>query len=292
MDLYSVYLYHINPFLFLVMKHLIYTLLAACILLTACKEENTNFKNDIIFDTIHIVKAYHVDNDSSMPSYNFSMDFVYPKSMKDTAVLRKLQNNFNEIYLEDEAYREDSAQVAINKYLEKSINSFQEEIKLYTTNVQSETPPYLSYYDKFEGHTLFNENNLLSFQIERNINKGKINYSSLDNFVFDLTTGDEISEDDIFVESFASEISPLMLEKVKENNGVQSVKELTNLGYLQEVEEIMPNGNFYITQEGITYIFNKGEYTALVLDAVVVSFKFEEIKFLLKDNSPISSLIK
>lgn len=276
------------------MRNLIFTLLAACVLLSACKEEKANFNNDITFDTIHVVKAYHVDNDSTQPSFNFSMDFIYPINMGDSVVLHALQKKFNEIYLEDKGYKDDSAKVAIDKYLDKSITSFEEEVKAYMTNVHSdeeETPPYLSYYDKFLGHVLLNKNNILSFQVERNISKGKIEFSSLRNYVFNLKTGDRIYEEDIFLPTFASEMSPLILDKILKENKVSSVKELTNMGYLQEVEEIIPNNNFYITEEGITYVFNKGEYTALVLDAVKVSFTFDEIKFLLKENSPISSLI-
>lgn len=287
-------MYPINPF-FLDMRHITFTLLAVCILLSACKEDKANFSNDILFDTIHVVKAHNVNNDSTQPSFNFSMDFVYPIKMADTTVLSSIQKKFNEIYLEDKAYRNDSAQVAINRYLDQSIKSFEEEVKTYMTNVHSEeedAAPYLSYYDKFLGHVLFNKNNILSFQVERNINKGKISFSSLRNYVFNLKTGELIHEEDIFLPTFASEMSPLILDKILKMNNATSVKDLTNAGFLQEVEEIIPNNNFYVTDEGITYIFNKGEYTALVLDAVQVSFKFEEIKFLLKENSPISSLIK
>ena len=277
------------------MKHLMCALLAVCFLLTACKEDKTNFNNDILFDTIHVVKAYNINNDSTQPSFNFSMDFVYPTHLADSNILFKLQKVFNEIYLEDAAYRGDSVRVAIDKYLLKSTESFEDDVKTYLNNVHSdseETPTYLSSYDKFLGHVLLNENNILSFQIERNTSKGKINFLSFRNYVFNLKTGDRLYEEDIFLPTFASEMSPLILDKILKMNNVSTVKDLTNLGYMQEVEEIIPNNNFYVTTEGITYIFNKGEYTALILDAVKVSFSFEEIKFLLKENSPISSLVK
>lgn len=281
--------------IFLNMRHLMFTLLAVCILLSACKENKTNFSNDIQFDTIRVAKAFHIENDSTQPSFNFSMDYVYPVSMSDTSKLHLLQQKFCEAYLEDKVYAEDTVQTAINKYLQKSVQIFEDEVKTYLNNVHSdvdETPPYLSYYDKFSGHILFNQNNLLSFQVERNTSKGKNNFSTLRNYVFNLKTGTQLHEEEIFIPTFASEMTPLILDKILKTNNAASVKDLTNLGYMQEVEEITPNNNFYVTDEGITYIFNKGEYTAYVLDAVQVSFTFEEIKFLLKENSPISSLIK
>ena len=61
------------------------------------------------------------------------------------------------------------------------------------------------------------------------------------------------------------------------------------MGYFG-IDEIMPNRNFLIDESGITYIFNKGEYSAYLLDAPEVFIPFDDLRMLLKENTLVTKL--
>lgn len=276
------------------MRHFLYITALLFIILCSCnKVSKNNIDNQIAFDTIHTVKVYHINNDSTQPSYNLTMDYIYPISIQDSSVLKKLQRNFNKVYLEDDAYVDLSADSAVSKYIANSVKRFDEDIRTYYDNpgLHEDIDVYLSYYDKIKGDILFNKNEILSFQVSRFINKGKATNTTFYNYVFNLQTGELIHEDDIFNPYFESEMTPLILSKILTSNKVKTVADLTDIGYLQDIEEIIPNRNFSVDDKGITYIFNRGEYAALPLNEIRVFFTYEELKPFLKENSIISSLI-
>lgn len=83
----------------------------------------------------------------------------------------------------------------------------------------------------------------------------------------------------------------MFINKLLQQNNVKNISELEDLGYFG-IDEISPNHNFLIGDDGITYIFNKGESSALSLSEIRIKFSFDEIEPFLKPNSPIQSLIK
>ena len=72
---------------------------------------------------------------------------------------------------------------------------------------------------------------------------------------------------------------------------MNTISDLEDLGYFG-IDEIMPNRNFLIDANGITYIFNKGEYSAYLLDAPEILITFEEVRMLLKKNTIVSKLVE
>ena len=70
---------------------------------------------------------------------------------------------------------------------------------------------------------------------------------------------------------------------------MKSVEELEDLGFFG-VQEIVPNRNFLLTEKGITYTYNKGEYSAYQLDAPEVFIPYSAIRSLLRENTPAAKL--
>ena len=131
---------------------------------------------------------------------------------------------------------------------------------------------------------------MLSFQVYRSNNKGgSANYSAYNNYVINLRTGSLITENDIFTPGYDVALQQLFEQSLMQQNGVKTVSDLEDLGYFG-IEEIVPNRNFLIDDTGITYIFNKGEYSAYLLDAPQIFLSFEELRMLLKKNTVVSKL--
>ena len=84
-------------------------------------------------------------------------------------------------------------------------------------------------------------------------------------------------------------LQQLFANSLMQQNEVKSISDLEDLGYFG-IQEIMPNRNFLINNEGITYTFNKGEYSAYPLSAPEVFIPFNELKMLLKPNTVVSKI--
>ncbi len=273
---------------------LILTILASCHRADDKKTET----NSLSFDSLKVTKIYHLDNDTAKPSCHLSISFVYPKGGLADKDLKKLKANFISTMF-DQAYADSLPEAAANAYVDYYIRSYKEDAKLfYADNTVSEdedsdeTPKsYYSYFETLINRVIFNKYNLLSFQVEQKNYKGGANsFTSFRNYVIDLHTGEFLTEESIFNPDYEKTLHPLLINKLLQQNNVKDISELEDLGYFG-IEEIAPNHNFYIDSNGITYIFNKGESSALSLDEIRVTFSFDELQSVLKPNSPIQPLL-
>lgn len=263
----------------------------------SCKKQvSTTADNDIQFDTIRSVKNYHIDNDSTQPSSNLKITFIYPKFYTDEALLDSIQEIFISSFL-DEHYSHLKPTDAIAAYENAYIENYKQDVKIYIKDRVSgvsheDHDNYFSYYETISNEILFNKEKILSFQVKQvNYKGGATSYEYLKNQTINLETGRLLMEDDIFNPGFEKFLSSIFKDKLMKLNKVQTVNDLENLGYFG-IEEIVPNNNFCADEKGIAYIFNKGEYSAYQLDAIKMFIPYEELSLVLKENSPISQLIE
>jgi hypothetical protein len=106
-----------------------------------------------------------------------------------------------------------------------------------------------------------------------------------------LSTGELITEREIFLDDFEDDMAQILVKKLAGQNEVKQVEELESIGYLS-IDEIYPNDNFSIDETGITYFFNEYEIAAYVIGTSIIHLTFDEIKHLLRENSPIRVLIE
>jgi hypothetical protein len=109
--------------------------------------------------------------------------------------------------------------------------------------------------------------------------------------VINLANGSVLTEEEIFVPNYQEELSAILVDKIVEQNGVKDAKELENLGFFS-VDEIVPNSNFLVTEEGLTYTFNEYEIAAYAVGAINVFIPFKDLRFLIRENSPIHDLLQ
>ena len=92
--------------------------------------------------------------------------------------------------------------------------------------------------------------------------------------VFDMTTGQRISEADLFREGFEADIAEALNDKVLE--GLD--EELWEAVY----EVPTPNGNFSVSEQGVTWHYNPYEIGPYVLGFLTASFTWDELAPYLK----------
>ncbi|OJU48403.1 MAG: hypothetical protein BGN96_11805 [Bacteroidales bacterium 45-6] len=248
----------------------------------------------LTFDSLKLTKVYYLDNDSTKPSCHLSISFIYPTRGSDGKDLKNLRANFISTMF-DQAYADSLPNVAARCYANDYVRLYREDAKSFynedADDSEDNQKDYYSYFETLVNRVVFNKYNLLSLQVEQKNYKGGANsFTSFRNYVINLGTGEFLTEESIFNAGYEKAMRPLLINKLLQQNNVKDVSELEDLGYFG-IEDIAPNHNFLIDKEGITYIFNKGESSALSLDEIRIHFSFDELESILKPNSPLAPLL-
>lgn len=265
-------------------------------------------ENQVEFDTLVVENRQYLRNDTVSPFCDLNIHFVYPDMSLnfDLSTLQQLfiSNTFGLSYIDI------APEEAIEMYTTNFFNSYEADARVFrkefsdlegsaddisqsfSSQHEKELHPqeFYTYIETLSTKIYFNKNNLLSFQVRRTNKKGSsATYSSYNNYVVNLETGKLVTENDLFIAGYDVELQRLFESKLLQENSVNTVYDLEELGYFG-IEEIMPNRNFLIDEKGITYIFNKGEYSAYLLDAQEVFIPFKDVAMLLRENTLVSKL--
>ncbi len=249
--------------------------------------------NDVTFDSISVDKTYHLLGNPENPNCNLQINFTYPAKYDNKDILKKIQQQFVYSYFGD-GYENLSPEEATAKYTEDYLNNYKDLEDEYKAEVAKadETPvgAWFSYFEMSSDDIAYNKNDILSYTVNfENYTGGAHGAHSFTNHVIDMKTGNLIKEDDIFIEGFQEDLAQILIDRIAKQNTVENPKELENIGFFS-IDEIFPNGNFLIDDNGITYTFNEYEIAAYVVGATNVHLPYEEIQYLLKKESPIAHL--
>lgn len=263
--------------------------------------------NNIAFDTISMHERHHLDGDTSKPYCDIRLEFVYPAatSSYNTDTLQRffVRHMFGTSYdsltpaLAADAYVKNfienySADAGIYRETEKDRMKLTElipGINIYDNELAVKDNFY-SYYESLTDSIVFNGYGLISFQVKQSNKKDDaISYNSYRNYVLNLHTGNQVTESDIFNDGYDTALQSLIINSLLNQNKVKTVSELEDIGFFG-IQEIIPNRNFLLTEKGIIYTYNKGEYSAYQLDAPQVFIPYGDIRSLLRENTIVSKL--
>ena len=150
---------------------------------------------------------------------------------------------------------------------------------------------WYSYYEMSSNTIAFNQADIISYTVSfENYTGGAHGAHAYNNHVLNLRTGRPITEEEIFVEDYQDSLARILVDRIARQNNLTDIKELEDIGFFS-VDEIYPNGNFLVDEEGITYSFNEYEIAAYVVGVTNVRLPYQDIRHLLKDESPIAHLI-
>ena len=195
-----------------------------------------------------------------------------------------------------ENYEQLSPEEAVRKYTDDYLAAYKDLEEDYKAEVakSDETPvgSWFSYYEMSSDDIAFNQDDIISYTVSfENYTGGAHGAHSYNNHVVNLKTGKPITEEEIFVDNYQDNLARILVDQIAKQNNVSDAKELENIGFFS-VDEIFPNGNFLVDETGITYSFNEYEIAAYVVGVTNVHLPYKEIRYLLRDDSPISQLIE
>jgi hypothetical protein len=106
--------------------------------------------------------------------------------------------------------------------------------------------------------------------------------------VFDLTTGDKLTLNDVFIPGSDSILSRLLTDKLLSQYQTKGSSRLSEVGFF--VDRVEPNNNFFITGNGIGFQYASYEIAPYAMGLPSVFLDFNEIKNLLRKDGVVYKL--
>ncbi len=249
------------------------------------------------FDSLSLSQNYHLDNDSTQPSCNLKVKFVFPSDMASDTVLAKVRSLFVSSTF-GEVYADSLPSNALDAYAREYVDAYRENAKLFYTDAklyasdEDVATDYYSHYETLITRIVYKGKGLLSFQVEQLNYKGGVDsFTSFRNYVVDLKTGNRLTEEDIFLPDYDRLLRPILIDKLLKMNKVENISDLEDMGYFG-IDEISANGNFWIDADGIVFVYNRGEASSFSLGEIRIRLTFSELVDILKPDSVLQLFVK
>lgn len=137
------------------------------------------------------------------------------------------------------------------------------------------------------GRLLAVVSNIMSYGMEQYVYTGGA-HGINNRFYFNycLSSGKQLAETDLFVADYTESLMQILREQlVAQTDELEQMEELYNSAYY--VDKIVPNNNFYLSQEGITYVFNPYEIAPYAYGSTEIFIPKAEVASLLKPDCPL-----
>ena len=256
-----------------------FSLLIACLLLVGCK------RNALQTTSLSSEQVCYL-TDAQEDSLTVSIHIEYPTAIGKTDALNNIQRDlkhrlFGEAYIDMEPQQALDAYVAMLK-TEYKINNLPLKEDWEKDNRDFEYAPICCEEQVLTGSVMGEVKGILSYCVERYVYTGGAHGSNFRQFVnYNLQTGEQIDEEQLFAENYQEPLTQLLLQyMVEQNDEIALIQDLQEAGY--NVDDIHPNDNFYLAEEGITYVFNPYDIAPYALGETEILIPWSALQNILK----------
>ena len=244
----------------------------------------------------NLTKRFYISSDTTKGSLNVDINVEIPVAFADKNILDSIRatiiaNLFGEKFIK---HANDSI---VSLFVSEISLDYKENNEPLLDKLDSASSYSFNNDHTIEGFSLLNDKHIYSYGIDRYVYMGGAHGLSNRIYLnFDLRTGQKITEKDLFKDNATSAISELIkvriIEESKETNeaGTPAIDNIEDTDFW--TDSIKPNGNFYITDESINYVFNPYEIAPYYIGQTEVTLTFDRIKNFLKPNNPIAYLVE
>ena len=255
------------------MRHISLSLIltAACIFcIQSCK-------TDISTDVLNTSATYPL-SDKSDAGLELKIDVEYIISGPGAAAVRNINNSIICCLFGDKYGDMDIHDAASAYSAETSAEYLSANRPLLEDSIFSSSPAaVLSWSDWTRGTVSGTHGNILSYTVTKyTYTGGAHGMTSETTLNFDTDNGSLIGETELFQDGYEERLSSLLSLHLPE-----ALQEPGDTAMLF-TRDIRPNGNFRVSETGLTYIYNQYEIGPYVLGAVEVTVPWEELKDLLR----------
>ncbi len=270
--------------------------LASLALLVSCVGGQKNKQeegNTLLWDSVQYETVLSINNDSIR--YDVEHTFLYPKN---DSVLYHL--NLQKVFGDNVADLEPDSLVKLMTY-----SFVEEEDKglgfVEMDSISASQPREVrEEWGAYPDYNFFNQNTLM-YADDEVVSIQYYSYAYLGGahgmgayyyLPYDRVKKEVITEADLFDEAnrgdFDEVFTKLLIEKMKMEYETYDPEE----PMWQSLENVKPNGNFYLTKHSLVYQFNHYEIGAYALGTPVLEIPYDLIQNLVKEDSPIARIIK
>lgn len=98
---------------------------------------------------------------------------------------------------------------------------------------------------------------------------------------YSLATGQPVHEEDLFIDDYFEPLCTMLVEAlIHQTENADTERELRKLGY--SIEDIVPNDNFFVSEEGITYVYMPYEIAPYALGRTDIFLPWSVLTSVLK----------
>jgi len=254
-------------------------------------------QNTIKTEEKDYVKKYFLSKDTTKGALSVDIEVEIPVSFANKEVLKSIRSTIitNLFGQEYTSQVNDSLVLLFTKNLYADYRENNEPLlsELDSANLYSFNNEHV-----VSGFSLLSDKKIYVYGIERYIYMGGAHGLETRNyFNFDLKTGNLITEKDLFKSNYQAELSEIIKKRiVEESKEMKESKETEPILSLEDTDfwadSIKPNGNFYITDESINFVFNPYEIAPYYMGQTEVSIPFNRLKNILKPSNIIAYLVE
>jgi hypothetical protein len=192
--------------------------------------------------------------------------------------------------------QKDTLSEDINEKLKFAKSDFFAGFKTYVAQMDSLLPGFneISFSRQATSEVLINDRNIFSLETTAyEYSGGAHGQSNTYYLVFDLLDQRPVYLSDILTDNYSKvlgkKITDIVLTQFQNMEEGGKGKKLMDFGFFTDT--IMPNANFYLTKNGLGFVYNEYEVGPYSLGKIKVFFPFREISTIIRTNSCMARLI-
>ncbi|MDR1584849.1 MAG: DUF3298 and DUF4163 domain-containing protein [Prevotellaceae bacterium] len=253
------------------------------LLFFACKESD-----NIKLASLNYADAYYLSSDTTQGALVVSIQVELPAGkMKADSVIRA----FLVDVIFGGSYTGLSDADIVSAFTSDLKQDYRANNEPLLSELEDEEHSYSLNNEHFiEGFPLLNDKNIFSYGVNHYAYMGGAHGIDMRSYYsFDLKTLKPVTEQNLFADGCEAELIELLKTRIiEESEFIHSMEDLKNSDYY--VDSIKPNGNFYISDEAITYVFNPYEIAPYYMGHTEISLPYSRIAHLLKLENPVAYL--
>lgn len=244
--------------------------------------------NKVKYETSVLNKDYFAYDINQFPGFVADIQFSFPNAYYDQSVLNKLQERFV-MNAFGEEYKSVKAKEVVNTFYEKTLTQYENYIlsedtrkfiekELKEANKKDTVASFMTLGKEYIQRNIFyyNQNNLISYEVNiYSYDGGAHGLEVSSGYTVDIISARNLLYNDIFQLNTKDNVTTILLNKLLKESNYQSVDQLVYEGYI--IKEITPKDNFYIDDEGITFIYTPYEIGPYSLGTTKIKLLYTEI---------------
>ena len=264
------------------------------ICVTSCFKKN----DDLKFDKLELKERVYLFpvNDTTKPFANVEIEYNYPSKFKSKKDLARLQQIFNGTFFNNQSYDSLSPKDALNKYLENYTEEYRELGNQYYEDMgnleEEDSQPSWYWYQLHKSNEIkFEDASVLSYSVEHADYTGGAHGSlQMLYYIIDLEALTTITEEDIFKPNYHHLLTTKIVDQLMKQYNIDTPEKLLGEGFF-DINDIAPNNNFWINNEGVHYVYNQYEIAPYSMGPIEVTIPYEDIKSIIIPESIIGKYI-